>query len=364
MALEVQLKREVGSRGEAVLRIPDPDYDRHPAYGGAFGLPGLADRVKAVARLLPHVGAYAAYDLQSRVRRWRAKPMLAEDSPLYGALTRDGAAGVRFTPPQMARIKAAFEPHLAALRTRMAGAAVAAEPAGAEGQGRGSLLRAYRSNGALSALQRQLNPSSTWNEAFLHEDHARELFAVLREAFGAQGVLNAASRYQGRPIDVRYLKLLINHAGDGWWRAPFADLGLPEPRAVTMHIDHLWTAKAILYLSDVGERTGPFCYCLGSHRARIGWLEGAIRRANDRLDRSSCSPAQRRRFYALPKSLRRKAKFGNDLPDDHPELERLLASEKRFGSADGDLILFDDRGMHRGGLVEEGERCMAQIRLG
>jgi hypothetical protein len=78
---------------------------------------------------------------------------------------------------------------------------------------------------------------------------------------------------------------------------------------------------------------------------------------------SSCKPEQRRLFHALPKLLRRKAKFGNDLPPDHPGLARLLATEKRFGSAEGDLILFDDRGMHRGGLLEEGERIMMQIRL-
>ena len=97
---------------------------------------------------------------------------------------------------------------------------------------------------------------------------------------------------------------------------------------------------------------------------RIGWLEGAARRANDRIDLSSCTPERRRLFHALPRRFRRKAKFGNDLESDHPALARLLASERRFTSADGDLILFDDRGIHRGGLVEAGERFMLQIRLG
>ena len=42
-------------QSEADWRIPDPDYDRHPAYGGLFGRPSLADRVTALARLLPSV---------------------------------------------------------------------------------------------------------------------------------------------------------------------------------------------------------------------------------------------------------------------------------------------------------------------
>ena len=106
----------------------------------------------------------------------------------------------------------------------------------------------------------------------------------------------------------------------------------------------------------VGPENGPFCYCLGSNHVRIGWLEGAARRANDRIDLSSCTPERRRLFHALPKRLRRKAKFGNDLSRTIPRSRGSWRARRRFTSADGDLILFDDRGIHRGGLVEAGER--------
>jgi hypothetical protein len=260
----------------------------------------------------------------------------------------------------MARIRAAVEPQIAALRAKMAGqpGAISAEAARP-----GAAAQNHRGGGTLGALHRRLNPESTYSELFIHETDAPEVFETLREAMGAAGALDAASRYQRRRLNVRYVKLIINRPDYDWWKAPFADLGLPDPPAIQMHVDHLWTTKAILYLTEVGEKNGPFSYCLGSHRARIGWLEGAARRANDRVDLSSCTPEQRRLFHALPKLLRRKAKFGNDLPPDHPALAQLLASEKRFGSADGDLLLFDDRGMHRGGLLEEGERIMMQIRL-
>jgi len=71
-------------------RIPDPDYDRHPAYGRLFGRPRLADRAIALARLLPHLGAYAAYDLLSRARPRQAAIRAASGSPLLEALSRDG----------------------------------------------------------------------------------------------------------------------------------------------------------------------------------------------------------------------------------------------------------------------------------
>ena len=347
-------------QAEADWRIPDPDYDRHPAYGRLFGRPRLADRATALARLLPHLGAYAAYDLLSRLRDRKANGAVT-GSPVFAALRRDGVTALRFTASEMQAIQAALAPCVAELRAKIRHPAAADEtPAPAPAS-----LAGLRGNGSLSStLHKQLNPRSTENELFIHEDRAPAVFAALRTALRNHGALEAASRYQGRPLDVTYLKLLINHADDRWWRAPFADVGLADPPAISMHVDHLWTSKAILYLSPVGAESGPFCYCLGSNHVRIGWLEGAARRANDRVELSSCTPENRRLFHALPKRFRRKAKFGNDVESDHPALARLLASERRFTSADGDLLLFDDRGIHRGGMVEAGERCMLQIRLG
>ena len=270
-----------------------------------------------------------------------------------------GSTALRLTPGEMAAIQQAVAPLIARLRVKLEDPA--AEEAAAVPK---PTAAAGRPTSTLGALHKQLNPRSTENELFIHEADAPALFAALRSAFRNQGVLDAASRYQGRKLDVTFLKLLINHAEDSWWRRPFADVGLGDPAAISMHVDHLWTTKAILYLTPVAQENGPFCYCLGSNHVRIGWLEGAARRANDRVDLSSCTPERRRRFHALPKRFRRKAKFGNDLEGDHPELARLLATERRFTSADGDLLLFDDRGIHRGGLVEAGERHMLQIRFG
>jgi hypothetical protein len=341
-------------------RIPDPDYDRHPAYGRLFGRPRLMDRVTALARLLPHLGAYAAYDLLSRARDRRARTRGSSGSPVFQALSRDGVAALRLSAAEMQAIQTALAPFIAALQSKLDDpGAVRGPPVPAPSASVGS-----HHNSALSVLHKQLNPRSTENELFIHETDAPAVFAALRAAMRNQGALDAACRYHGRALDVTYLKLLINRAEDSWWRAPFADVGLGNPPAISMHVDHLWTTKAVLYLSHVGADNGPFCYCLGSNHVEIGWLEGAARRANDRIDLSSCAPDNRRRFHALPKRFRRKAKFGNDLESDHPQVGRLLASERRFTSADGDLILFDDRGIHRGGMVETGERYMLQIRLG
>jgi hypothetical protein len=348
-------------QGEAVWRIPDPDYDRHPGYRRQFGAPTLGLRLKALGRVLPYLCAYAAWDVVSRCRRRAVATGAGQPSATFEALQRDGVVALRFTEDERTQIRTGLAPQIAALRAKRAG--LQEEPPARPDQPRQSVLESIRRNGVLGALHKRLNPRPTPNMWFVLEEDAPEVFQTLRQALDRHGALEAASRYQGRKLDVRLLKLVINGAGERWWGAPFADLDMPEPPALTMHVDHLWTTKAILYVSEVGERNGPFCYCLGSNHVRIGWLEGAARRANDRVDFSSCEAEQRRMFNALPAALRHKAKFGNDLQPDDPALARLLAAEKRFTSADGDLLLFDDRGIHRGGLVEEGDRCILQIRL-
>jgi hypothetical protein len=46
-----------------------------------------------------------------------------------------------------------------------------------------------------------------------------------------------------------------------------------------------------------------------------------------------------------------------------PEVAALLASEHFFTSDEGNLILFDNNGIHRGGMVLEGKRIILQVPL-
>jgi hypothetical protein len=200
-------------QADALWRIPDPDYDRHPAYGRLFGRPRLVDRLAALGELLPHLGAYAAYDLLARLRGARPAAAAA-GSPVLESLSRDGVTALRLAADEMAAIHAAAAPAIVRLRAKLADPASdhATLPPPAGG----------RPNSTLSVLHKQLNPRSTENELFLHEGDAPALFAALRAALHRQGALAAASRYQRRALDVTYLKLLINHAKDRWWRAPFS----------------------------------------------------------------------------------------------------------------------------------------------
>jgi hypothetical protein len=81
-----------------------------------------------------------------------------------------------------------------------------------------------------------------------------------------------------------------------------------------------------------------------------------IRRTNDFAGFSGRKAEVRRKFMALPRFLRKKAEFGADVLDDTPEAQRLREGHFSATSNYGNCILFDGNGIHRGGMVNKGER--------
>ena len=141
-------------QADALWRIPDPDYDRHPAYGRLFGRPRLADRLAALAELLPHLGAYAAYDVLARLRgQTPGATAGAAPSPVFEALSRDGVTALRFAPEEMAAIQAAAAPAIARLRAKLSDPAAEDQAVGAGTGGRRPQQHAQRAAPAVQSAQ-------------------------------------------------------------------------------------------------------------------------------------------------------------------------------------------------------------------
>ena len=66
---------------------------------------------------------------------------------------------------------------------------------------------------------------------------------------------------------------------------------------------------------------------------------------------------------ALPRFLRKKADFGGDVSDDSPDTLPLREGHFSATSNYGNCVLFDGNGMHRGGMVNKGERRCVFILL-
>ncbi len=81
-------------------------------------------------------------------------------------------------------------------------------------------------------------------------------------------------------------------------------------------------------------------------------------------DFSATEPEARQKFAALPAWLRSKCAFGNDLLSDSEAALRILDAEWTVTAPKGNVVLFDSKGIHRGGMVLNKERIVLTCILG
>jgi hypothetical protein len=189
---------------------------------------------------------------------------------------------------------------------------------------------------------------------------ADALFRAIEAAFVESGVMEIASQYLGRPVRIVDVTPQINDASDSFWRDIFPDVAHEGiPRTAYCHRDASGgDLKAIIYCTDVGPKGGPFTYAAGSHRFKLSRIEDFVCEVNDSNGLAATDRASRSRFMGLPRALRQKGAFGNDLLDASPASQRLAASLWNITGPKGSVVLFDTKGVHRGGMVTEGERAV------
>lgn len=319
-----------------IQKIPYIDYTTHPAYGKFFGHPAWSDKFNALKRFLPHFWMIArvAWKFNKNRPLIELPEELKSNDKLY-ALSKNGVTALSFSPSVVELLKILLASYIEELEKRKA-----------ELPQNVSLFK-----DKVVSIQRGRH-------------NGKEVYEFVEKIMENEGVLDLASRYRRGDVRVRHINLMINHPWDTDWKNHFSDIDLPDPKTAYMHMDSsVRRLRCLIYLTDVREKNGPFCYCLGSNRYRIGFLEFASRKANDVSFLDKCDPVNRRLFLALPKIFQKKCEFGNDFLDSAPEAHALLKSERCFTSEDGNAFLFDSDGVHRGGMVEEGVRRMLQVNL-
>lgn len=194
----------------------------------------------------------------------------------------------------------------------------------------------------------------------------RDLFETIEATLREAGVFDVASAYLGRRAGLIDVNPQINDVSDTFWRDifPDADLKTLPPTAYCHRDASGGDLKAIIYMTDVDARTGPFSYVVGSNRMRIKRLDDLICEANDSNGLAGTDAAARARFAALPGKLRQKGAFGNDLTPDSPLGREIGQGLWAVTAARGSIVLFDTKGIHRGGMVESGERRVITCVIG
>ncbi len=202
---------------------------------------------------------------------------------------------------------------------------------------------------------------------------------ALNREFKATGVFDLLGSYTGRQMLVTGVALELSVPQSGWWQNVIEGLSRP-PSTLYAHLDEsVKHPKAIIYLSDVGEKNGPTSCYPGIYEAlQLTPLQELIGRVVGNVGNSAESPLKdayakkyhqvmsselfRRHFMRLPPSLRFNSHFGWDVIPDGELEALLLKSERKMIGPAGTFIAFDGgKLLHRGGLMEEGERVALQV---
>ena len=207
----------------------------------------------------------------------------------------------------------------------------------------------------------------------------RAIRDVLNREFKKLGVLDAVSAYTGRKTRVTGLALELSVPHATWWKNAIAGLERP-PRTLYAHLDEsISYPKSIVYLSDVTEQNGPTgCYPGAYEAMQLNPLQEMIGRVVGTVGTRPDSPLKdyyakqyhqsvnsenfRRHFMRLPECLRFNSHMGWDVAPGS-ELENwLAAAERKMTGPAGTFIAFDGACMlHRGGLIQDGERVALQV---
>lgn len=343
--------------------LPAINYDAHPAYGGLFPKATLRERIDALnvflrtfafvtirrivdydnMPLLTKEAGFSGLNFRTALRyismftRIRASRMIGRltgarrpaapaNPALLNRIKSDGIVPLTLSPDEIAQVRAVTNPGFARLDARRA---------------------------AIPPEKRKFDDNVYW----CTRASDPQAFATVETIFDRYGIIEAASAYLGRPVGVKHVNAQINDQDLAFWKRVFPDTQLADPWGSYLHIDATYgMLKCAIYVHDIGPDGGPFCYVRGSQNADIGWFEGMTRRTNDFSGFSGRKPEARKKFMALPALLRKKADFGGDLRDDSADVQRLREGHFSATSNYGNCVLFDGNGMHRGGMVNKGER--------
>ncbi|MDY6923984.1 MAG: hypothetical protein SWI22_08510 [Pseudomonadota bacterium] len=354
----------------AVIPLPDLvwspaliQYAAHPAYRDLVARPTLKARVAGMTTFLSSMAVL----LVKRLVRYEMIPndLRSDRSPAGRmAMVRQALKNAASRPPE--RAERVLRADAAAGRLGPDGIHVVTMPAADFA----ALTEAARPQ--FDALQARREQSKSQRREF-DESRGRTtrkeqeaLFATIEQILRDAGVMNAASAFMQREARLIDVNPQINDVSDTFWKDIFPDTPPSAlPAAAYCHRDASGgDLKAIIYMTDVDATSGPFSYVVGSHRMRISRVDDLICEANDSNGLAGTTAEARARFAALPARLRQKGSFGNDLMETEPFARDITRGLWSITAPKGSIVLFDTKGIHRGGMVERGERRVITCVIG
>ena len=205
----------------------------------------------------------------------------------------------------------------------------------------------------------------------------RKIVKILNDDFRSQGLLDIVSGYIGLDYQVVGLALELSSDKATWWQNKFKQS--KPPKTVYAHFDEdIGLLKAIVYLSDVDAENGPVsCYPQVYQNLDINALQELIGRVIGVVNNQELKDYYKKNYHQtmsdnfinhfmrLPCRLRMNSHFGWDVQPNSNLEKKLVGCEKVMLGQAGKFIIFDGaRLLHRGGMVQHGERVALQVIFG
>ncbi len=205
-----------------------------------------------------------------------------------------------------------------------------------------------------------------------------KISSILNGEFKRNGTFHRISNYVGIRYSYVGVSLELSVSGSTWWKNAIE--GVATPKTMYAHLDEsIFAPKAIVYLSDVQEVNGPTSsYPHIYDQLKNNTLQDIIGRVIGSVGNSSTSKLHeyysksyhqsmssrnfRRHFMKLPEALRFNSHFGWDILAGSELESQIAESEEVLLGPAGTFVVFDgSRLLHRGGLIEAGERIVLQV---
>jgi hypothetical protein len=234
---------------------------------------------------------------------------------------------------------------------------------------------------ALRKFREQVNIQGKTNREDLSDNRGEivsQLVKIINDEFEQQRVNEAVSIYCSRPMTSSGLGIELSVPVAQWWKNDYT--GYDNIKTLYMHTDEaLSIPKAIVYLTDVSEENGPFSIVPNALESLspspiqflLGRIIGCVGRNKNSLlydyyehqyHKTFGCPKYRKHFMSLPQELQYNSHFGWDIIPGSSLEEELINKEIICTGQAGEYIVFDGaRLVHRGGLVQVGERLALQV---
>lgn len=215
-------------------------------------------------------------------------------------------------------------------------------------------------NRLVAEAQWCLDTDRDWLERRVSTAGAMSIVSPARVPKQERGQLHTITNLFSR---AEFVELARRYLGRGTFVDRFiVDRELPQSQPVTeWHADQQANGrrslKFMLYLNDVTSKNGAFSYVPGSHALVMNVMEQAGVQGVSNTEVHDYEQIQRwARSLNLTDCIRQLDEISEHIQGDYESDDYYaLAASK------GSLIVFDTKGLHRGGVVSTGERFLIRV---